>query len=93
MNVVDPAAVAAREEREREFDARIAERARAEQERLDAAGLKVCTNDKACRTEIPADATTCPECRKNQGQSGSGRMSGANRRGYINLNQRWRPRP
>lgn len=82
-SVIDPAAVAAREAREKPMNDRIAAQVRAAQEQLDAAGLKVCANWAHCPAEIPVAATKCPECGKNQGQSDSGQMSGVNRRGFT----------
>lgn len=86
MNVVDPVAYEARLARERAVDERVAAIAAAEQKKLDDNGEKICLNDKTCAATIPADATRCPECGRNQGQSGSGRLSGARRRGPIVLN-------
>lgn len=79
MDVVDPVAYAARMAAEADLDKRIAEIFAAEQKELEQRGEKVCTNSKTCARAIPQNANRCPNCGKNQGQSGSGHLSGANR--------------
>lgn len=79
VNGVDPAAVAARVEREREMNDRVDAAAAARLADLEARGKKECANWKVCAAEIEVTANKCEWCGKNQPSSVSGQLSGTNR--------------
>lgn len=86
--VPDPVLVAARLERERVQDERVAAILAAEQAELDARGMKVCVFPNDCAELVPAGASTCPGCRRPQGLGIGGVASAAARTIQVKVGER-----